>query len=185
MATISRRANGNKDLRQKLFSEFATFIVHSMDKDNDFSDITFKPFELWTLSDDHYYGAIKVRLSALHKNPIGSSGGERNHKAVKRVHRRSRAWLGKHKIETGTAILFNSKQLKRQIALTRDKKFCNWLHQLCRDSGYESEHEVYPVDEDEEASVSSLDEFVSVNISQSIDGMNDEDIFRVEELTYE
>ena len=64
--------------------------------------------ELSTLSDNHYYGAIKGRLSALHKNPTGASGGERNHKAAKRIHSRSRARLGKHKIETGTAILFNS-----------------------------------------------------------------------------
>jgi hypothetical protein len=84
------------------------FIVRPMDKDDDFNDITFKPSELWTLFDDHYYGAINGRLSALHKNPTGASGGERNHKAAKRVHSRSRAWLGKHKIETGTAILFNS-----------------------------------------------------------------------------
>ena len=32
-----------------------------------------------------------------------------------------------HKIETGTAIMFNSKQLDRQIAITRDTKFCKWL----------------------------------------------------------
>jgi hypothetical protein len=70
-----------------------------MDKDDDFSDITFKPSKLWTLSDDHYYSAINGRLSALHKNPTGASGGERNHKAAKRVHSRSRARLGKHKID--------------------------------------------------------------------------------------
>jgi hypothetical protein len=99
-----------------------------MDKDDDFSDITFKLSELWTLSDDHYYGAINGRLSTLHKNPTGASGGERNHKAAKRVHSRSRARLGKHKIETETAILFNSKQLNRQIASTRDTKFYKWLH---------------------------------------------------------
>jgi hypothetical protein len=64
-----------------------------MDKDDDFSDITFKPSELWTLSDDHYYGAINGRLSALHKNLTGASEGERNHKAAKRVHSRSRARL--------------------------------------------------------------------------------------------
>ena len=67
------------------------------------------PSELWTLSTDHYYGDIKGRLFALHKNPTRASGGERNHKEAKRIHSRSRARLGKHKIESGTAILFNSK----------------------------------------------------------------------------
>ena len=77
------------------------------------------PCELWTLSDDHYYGVIKGRLFGLPKNPTGASKGERNHKAAKRIHSRSRARLGKYKIETGTAILFNSKQIDRQIATTR------------------------------------------------------------------
>ncbi len=181
-AAISRLANGNDDLRRKLFSEFATFIVRPMDKDDDFSDITFKPSELWTLFDDHYYGAINDRLFALHKNPTGASGGERNHKAAKRVHSRSRARLGKHKIETGTAILFNSEQLNRQITSTRDTKFCKWLHQLCPNSGYESEHEMDPVDEDEDAVGGSVDEFDRVNISEGVDGMHDEDIFEAEEV---
>ena len=79
------------------------------------------PSILWTLSDDHYYGAIKGCLFALHKNPTGASGGERNHKATKHIHSRSRAWLGKHNIKTRTAILFNLKQLDRQIATTRDR----------------------------------------------------------------
>ena len=68
------------------------------------------PSELWTLSDDHYYDVIKGRLSPLHKDLTRANGGECNHKAAKHVHSRSRARLGKHKIdETGTAILFNSK----------------------------------------------------------------------------
>ena len=65
--------------------------------------------ELWNLSDDHYYDVIKGRLFALHNNPIGANGVERNYKAAKRIHSCSRAWSGKHKIETRTAILFNSK----------------------------------------------------------------------------
>ena len=50
-----------------------------------------------------------------------------------------------HKIETGTVIMFNSKQLDRQIAITRDTKFCKWLQQLCPDSGYEVELEEDPL----------------------------------------
>jgi hypothetical protein len=82
----------------------------------------------------------------------------------------------------GTAILFNSEQLNRQIASTRDTKFCKWLHQLCPDSGYESEHEMDPVDEDEDAVGGSVDEFDRVNISEGVDGMHDEDIFEAEEV---
>jgi hypothetical protein len=90
--------------------------------------------------------------------------------------------LGKHKIETGTAILFNSEQFNRQIASTRDTKFCKWLHQLYPDSGYEYEHEMDPVDEDEDAVGGSVDEFDRVNISEGVDNMHDEDIFEAEEV---
>jgi hypothetical protein len=104
-------------------------------QNNDFNDINFKPSELWTLYDDSCHGAIKGPLSALHRNPAEESGYERNHKASKRVHSRSRARLGQAKIETGTAIRFNWTQRDRQIAATRDTKFCKWLRQLGADSG--------------------------------------------------
>ena len=146
------------------------------DKGDDFNDITFKPSELWTLSDDHYYGAIKGRLSALHMYPIGASGGEHNHNAAKRVHSRSWARLGKHKIKTGTAVPFNSNQLDCQIATTRDAMFCKWLQQLCPDSGYEVELEEDPVDEDEDGGGSSIDEF------DRVDGMHGKAIFEAEEV---
>ena len=155
-AALSRLANGNDNLQRKLLSEFATFIVRPKDKYNDFNNIAFKPSELWTLSYDHYYGAIKGRLSALHKNPTRASEGERNHKATKRIHNCSRARLGKHKIKTGTAILFNSKQLDRQIATTKDTKFCKWLQQLCLDSGFEAKLEEDPVNDDEDGGGGSI-----------------------------
>ena len=139
-------------------------------------------FELWTLYDDHYYGTIKGRLSALHKNPTWASGGERNHKATKCIHSRSQARLGKHKIETGCAIMFNSKQLNRQITTTRDTKLCKWLQQLCPDSGYEVELEKDSVNEDEDGGGCSIDEFDRVDISEGVDGMHDEDIFEAEEV---
>jgi hypothetical protein len=72
--------------------------------------------------------------------------------------------------------------LNRQIASTRDTKFCKWLHQLCPDSGYESEHEMDLVDEDEDAIGGSIDEFDHVNISEGVNGMHDEDIFEAEEV---
>ena len=138
------------------------------------------PSELWTIYDDHYYGVIKGCLFALHKNPTGASGGERNHKAAKRIHSRSRARLGKHKIETVTAILFNSKQLDRQIATTRDTKCFKWLQQLYLESGYEVELEEDPVNEDEDGG--SIDEFDRVDISEGVDDMHDEDILKAQEV---
>ena len=67
------------------------FIVRLKDKDDDFSDITFKPSDLWTLSDDHYYGAIKGRLYALHKNPAGQA-------RVSAITRRPTAFIDAHEL---------------------------------------------------------------------------------------
>ena len=92
------------------------------------------PFELWTLFEDRYYGAMTGCLFALHKNPTGASGGERNHKAAKRVHSGSQARSGNHK--TGTAIFYLN-LLYDQIATTRAPKFCK----CGLESGYEGELE--------------------------------------------
>ena len=78
--------------------------------------------------------------------------------------------------------MFNSKQLDRQIATTRDTKFCKWLHHLCHDSVYEAKFEEDPVDEDEDGGGDSIDEFDRVDISEGIDDMHDEDIFEAEEV---
>ena len=115
-------------------------------------------------------------------HPTGASGGECNHKAAKRVPSPSRARLAQHKIETGTAIPFNSKQLDCQIATTRNRKFCKWLHQLCPDTGDEGELEENHVEEDGGGGGGSIDEFDHVDISEGIDGMHDEDIFEAEEV---
>ncbi len=133
---IACLANGNEDLRRKMFSEFATYITRNKDADvaidqtssfDDFEDTMMKPSELWTLCDDSEYSAIKHPLSAVHQNAAGASGGERNHKSAKQVHSRLRARLGAAKVETGTAIHFNAKQLDRQMATTRNTRFCKWL----------------------------------------------------------
>jgi hypothetical protein len=108
-AALIRLSNGNEDLRRSYFSEFTTFIMRPIDSDYDFNNIKFKPSELWTLCDDSCYGSIKGSLLALHKNSTRASGGERNHKAGKHVHNRSRTQLGQAKIEMKTAILFNAK----------------------------------------------------------------------------
>ena len=68
------------------------------------------------------------------------------------------------------------------IATTTDTKFCKWLQQLCPDSGYEAELEEDPVGEDEDGGGFSIDEFDSVDLSEGVDGMHDEDIFEAEEV---
>ncbi len=172
---LIRLSNGNEDLRRSYFNEFTTFIMRPIDNDYDFNDIKFKPSELWTLCDDSCYGSIKGLLSALHKNPIGANGGERNHKAGKHVHSRSCARLGQAKIETGTAILLNAKQLDCRIAATQDTKFYKWLQQLGADNRNDAEKE--PLDEEEDAAGGCIEEFDRLDISGGIDGIADEDLF--------
>jgi hypothetical protein len=85
---LSRLSNGNENLRRKMYSEFANFVITCTPASNnngtnsDFEDVTMMPSELWTLCDDNYYGTIKLPISAIHRNPAGASGGERNHKAA-------------------------------------------------------------------------------------------------------
>jgi hypothetical protein len=67
-----------------------------------------KPSKLWTLCNDSDYSAIKHLLSAVHRNPAGASGGERNNKSAKQVHSRLRARLGtSNNVETGTLPFFS------------------------------------------------------------------------------
>ena len=194
---LARLARGNDDLRRRMFSEFATFIMRCKDndKDFDFGDIMMKPSELWALCDDSCYGSIKHALSALHRNPPGASGGERNHKSAKHVHSRLRARLGQAKIETGTAILFNAKQLQRKMSVTRDTRFCKWLCRLgmagnnhgldaaaneledllaVNQEGQVDDHLILDVDEDE---VNGTDEFDQIDLSGGIDTIVDELLF--------
>ena len=96
-AALSRLTNGNDYLRRKKFSELPAFIVRLQDKDDDFSHITFNPSNLWTLSDDHYYGAIKGRLSVLHKNPTGQAG-------VGAITRRPNAFIVAHELGWASTI---------------------------------------------------------------------------------
>ena len=132
---------GNEGLRRKMFIEFATYITrnrnaktaafeHTSLSFDDFEDTMMKPSELWTLCDDSDYSHIKHLLSAVHRNPAGASGGERNHKSAKHVHSQLCAQLSAVKVETGTAIHFNAKQLQRQITTTRDSRFCKCLRHL-------------------------------------------------------
>jgi hypothetical protein len=192
---LSRLANGNENLRRRMFSEFANFITCSSndnDKNSDFEDVMMKPAELWTLCDDNCYGAIKLPISAVHRNPAGASGGERNHKSAKRVHSRSRARMGNARVETGTAILFNAKQLDHQIAATRDTCFCKWLRRL----GCVAEDEEEDDDDDEPVLIGAAgeeqdtiidddscdEEFDRIDVSGGIDAIVDDYLFAVEEF---
>jgi len=186
---LARLASGNDDLRRKMFSEFATYITRCNDDTtandkslfDDFEDTMMKPSELWTLCDDSEYRAIKHLLSAVHRNPAGASGGERNHKSAKQVHSRMRARLGTTKVETGTAIHFNAKQLHRQMTTTRGNRFCMWLRHLGAafiaaaedDNAGTVEDEIDGVDD------SDVDEFNHLNLTGGVDTIADEDIFLV------
>jgi hypothetical protein len=102
-----------------MFGEFVTYITMSKDdsaasnEENfcNFEDNMMKPSELWTLCNDSDYSSIKHLLSVVHPNPAGASEGEQNHKSAKHVSSHLHARLGAAKMETGTVIQFNSKQL--------------------------------------------------------------------------
>ena len=82
-----------------------------------------------------------------------------------------------------TAILLNLEQLDRQIATTKNTKFCKWLQQLYPDSGYEAELEEDPVGKDEDGGGGgSIGEIDHVDLSEGVDGMHDEDIFAAKEM---
>jgi hypothetical protein len=127
------------------------------------------------LCDDLCYDSIKGLLSALHKNPTGASGGKCNHKAGKRVHSCSCARLGQAKIETGTAILFNVKQLDCRIVATWDTKFWKWLQQLGADSRNDVEEQ--PLNKEEDAAGGCIEEFDRLDISGDIDHIANKNLF--------
>lgn len=184
---LTRLAKGDENARRKMYSEFGTYIRTSKDMNCDFEDTEMKPSELWTLSDDSEYGSIKHLLCAVHRNPAGASGGERNHKAAKHVHRSLRARLGQANIERGTAILFNSKQLDRQLAVTRDSKFCNWMSQLGSNDNISLavDEEMIPISEENDDIIfnpgdnidENLEEFIHVDVSRGVENIADGDLF--------
>ena len=195
---LARLAHGNDDLRRKMFSEFATYITRSKDDNaneetfRDFEDTMMKPSELWTLCDDSDYSSIKHLLSAVHRNPAGASGGERNHKLAKQVHSRLRARLGAAKVETGTAIHFNAKQLLRKMDTTRSTRFFMWLQRLgspflAAAKDHLAHQNNMTIDEDIDDNDSDavdndtvendIDEFNHLNLTGGVDTIADEDIF--------
>ena len=145
-----------------------------------------KPSELWTLCDDTEFGSIQHLLCALHRNPAGGSGGERNHKAAKHVHRALRARLGQANIERGTAILFNAKQLCRQLSVTRDSKFCKWLARLGSNDMHpvaaavvvpDDGDDIFDSEEDNMGNENLDEEFNLVDVSAGVENIADSELF--------
>jgi hypothetical protein len=121
---------GDIELNRKLQAEFGHYIIRVIQYDDNFANVLAKPQDLWALADDSTYPNMKNLLSAMHKNPTGASAGERNHKSAKRVHSRNRARLGASKVEIGTAIVFNAKQLQRRQSVMRTGRFLRWLNKI-------------------------------------------------------
>ncbi len=148
-----------------------------------------KPQDLWALADDSTYPNMKNLLSAMHKNPTGMSAGERNHKSAKRIHNRNRARLGASKVEIGTTIVFNAKQLQRRQSVMRNGRFLRWLSKIDNiendlqafNEEDEEDEEDEQEDEQEGDLEDFLDEFVDVNILAGVEQVQDDMLFDVEE----
>ena len=84
-----------------------------------------------------------------------------------------RARLGKANIESGTAILFNAKQLDRKLNVI-DCKFCNWMTQL----GSRDNH---PVDADNAAGddndEDNADDFNRIDVSGGVGTIAEGELF--------
>ncbi len=103
----------------------------------------------------------------MHKNPTDASAGERNHKSAKRVHSHNQARLGASKVEIGTTIVFNAKQLQRRHSVMCNGWFLRWLSKI---GTTENDLQAFEEDEEDEEDEQEgdledfLDEFVDVNI---------------------
>jgi len=176
---------GDIELNRKLQAEFGHYIVRVIQDDDDFADVLAKSEDLWALADDSTYPNMKNLLSAMHKNPTGASVGERNHKSAKRVHSRNRARLGASKVEIGTAIVFNAKQLQRRQSVMRNKRFLRWLSKIGTIENdlqaFDEEDEEDEEDEQEGDLEDFLDEFVDVNILAGVEQVQDDMLFDIEE----
>ncbi len=176
---------GGIELKRKLQAEFGHYIVRVIQDDDDFADVLAKPQDLWALADDSTYPNMKNLLSSMHKNPTGASAGERNHKLAKRVHSRNRARLGASKVEIGTAIVFNAKQLQRRQNVMRNGRFLRWLSKIGTIENdlqaFDEEDDEDEEDEQEGDLEDFLDEFVDVNILPGVEQVQDDMLFDVEE----
>jgi hypothetical protein len=180
---------GGIELNRKLQAKFGHYIVRVIQDDDDFADVLAKLQDLWALADNLTYPNMKNLLSAMHKNPTGVSAGKHNHKSAKHVHNRNRARLGASKVEIGTAIVFNAKQLQRQRSVMRNGRFLRWLSKIgttennlqAFDEEDEEDEEDEQEDEQEGDLEDFLDEFVNVNILAGVEQVQDDMLFDVEE----
>ncbi len=176
---------GGIELNRKLQAEFGHYIVRVIQDDDDFADVLAKPQDLWALANDSTYPNMKNLLSAMHKNPTSVSAGERNHKSAKRVHSRNRPRLGASKVEIGTAIVFNAKQLQRRQSVMRNGRFLRWLNKIGTTENnlqaFDEEDEEDEEDEQEGDLEDFLDKFVDVNILAGVKQVQDDMLFDVEE----
>jgi hypothetical protein len=160
--------------------------MRPLSADHNFKDVLLKSSELWFLSYNTLYGLLKGPLSAVHCNPAGVAGGEHNHKAAKRVHCRTRSRLGRNKIKTGTAILFNAKQLGRRLSSTRDTPLCHWLHRLAETVEHDIENAAKDeagsgeVDHTESDEDDLMGEFDRIDLEFGIVGIDDVLLFKEE-----
>ena len=81
------------------------------------------PSELWTLSDDHYYGDIEGRLFALHKNPTGASGGGPNAFIV--AH--ELGWASTRSRPGPPFCSIQNNSIVKPLQWGIDTKLCKWL----------------------------------------------------------
>jgi hypothetical protein len=156
-----------------LHAEFGHYIIRVIQDDDDFADLLAKPQDLWALADDSTYSNMKNLLSMMHKNPTDANIGERNHKSAKRVHNRNRARLGANKVEIGTTIVFNAKQLQRRQSIMRNGWFLRWLSKIgTTENDFQAFNEEDDEDEEDEQEgdlEDFLDEFVDVNILAGVE----------------
>lgn len=104
---------------------------------------------------------------------------ERNHAARKRVHSLTRVRLLQHKVESGTAIALNGKQMERRVGISRDDHFSMWWSGLGRRQ-HGAEPEVEDLDEEEEEMAQDICEFDRVGSGGN--HIDDSDLFETEIL---
>jgi hypothetical protein len=176
---------GGIQLNSKLQAEFGHYIVRVIENDDDFADVLAKPQDLWALADDSTYPNMKNLLLAMHKNPTSASVGKRNHKSAKRIHSCNRVRLGASKVEIGTTIVFNAKQLQGRQSVMRNGRFLRWLSKIGTTENdlqaFDEEDEEDEEDEQEGDLEDFLDEFVDVNILVGVEQVQDDMLFDVEE----
>ncbi|XXQ38669.1 Uncharacterized protein PBTT_09146 [Plasmodiophora brassicae] len=79
----------------------------------------YRPALIWAQIDDNHLSTLASLLVKIHNLVTNAAGGERNHKAAKRVHSATRASLQGASVMKQTAVAFNAKPLLKEISMTR------------------------------------------------------------------